>query len=102
MSYENAIVELESEWSPDNGFFWRIRQGQFVSSDFTRALKKISAISIVENAEVPRRLVSLLWYVPLFMHWQEDRVREAGSDPKAYARAITSMSNEIERLLGVP
>jgi hypothetical protein len=102
MSYESAIGELESEWSAEGGFFWRIRQGQFVAEDFKRALKKVSAISIPEEAELPRRLVSLLWYVPVFMHWQAERVKESRGDVAGYTKAVTSMTNEIERLLGVP
>ena len=102
MSYEKEIDVLESEWSPEDGFFWRIRQGHFTPSDFERALKKVSAINIEEDTDVPRRLVSLLWYVPLFMQWQVDRVQESKGDVKAYTKAIATMTNEIERLLGVP
>lgn len=102
MSYEKEIEALESEWSPDEGFFWRVRQGHFNPNDFERALKKVSAITIEEDAEVPRRVVSLLWYIPLFMQWQVERVQENKGDVKAYDVAITTMTNEIERLLGVP
>jgi hypothetical protein len=102
MSYQKEIEALESEWSPEGGFFWRIRQGQFSNDEFQRALKKVSAISIAEDADVPRRVVSLLWYVPIFMHWQVERVQENNGDVTAYSKAITTMTNEIERLLGVP
>lgn len=102
MSYENDIDALESEWSPEDGFFWRIREGHFAVNDFERALKKISAITIAEEADVPRRIISLLWYIPLFMHWQVERVHENKGDVKAYGQAIVRMTTEIERLLGVP
>jgi hypothetical protein len=102
VTYEQQIELLESEWSPDDGFFWCVRQGQFDSAVYQRALKKISTISIAEDAQLPRRVVSLLWYIPLFMQWQVDRVRENGGDTIAYSRAITAMTNEVERLLGVP
>jgi hypothetical protein len=102
MSYEKEIDTLESEWSPEDGFFWRVRQGHFTTSDFERVLEKVSAISIEEDADVPRRVVSLLWYIPLFMQWQVERVQENRGDVKAYMTAITTMTNEIERLLGVP
>ena len=102
MNYENAIAELESEWSPEDGFFWQIRQGHFAADEFERAYRKVSSISISEDAEVPRRLVSLLWYVPLFMMWQTDRVCESNGDQLAYSKATAAMSKEIERLLGVP
>jgi hypothetical protein len=102
MSYENEIDALESEWWPEDGFFWRVRQGEFIASEFERALKKVSAFSIAEDADVPRRLISLLWYIPLFMQWQTERLQENKCDVTAYAKAITTMTNEIERLLGVP
>jgi hypothetical protein len=102
MMYEKEIESLESEWFPEDGFFWEIRQGRFNPDAFDRALAKIRMISIEENSAVPRRVVSLLWYIPLFMQWQADRVRESKGDVAAYARATTMMANEIERLLGVP
>jgi|GEM_PF-902856 len=101
-TYAKNIEALESEWAPDNGFFWRIREGDFAQESFRRALKKMSAIHIPESTELPRRLVSLVWYVPLFMQWQVERVRERGGDAAAYEEAITAMTNEVERLLGVP
>jgi hypothetical protein len=102
MSYEKEIEMLEQEWMPDSGFFWQIRQGCFVADEFNRALKKVSSVSIHEDADVPLRLVSLLWYIPLFMQWQVERVSENGGDMIAYENATTTMTNEIERLLGVP
>lgn len=102
MSYEKDIEALESEWSPEDGFFWRVRQGHFAPNDFERALRKVLAINIAEDANVPRRVVSLLWYIPLFMQWQVERVQENKGDVTAYAKAITAMTNEVERLLGVP
>jgi hypothetical protein len=38
----------------------------------------------------------------MFMGWQERRVRERGGDIDAYVRAVATMTNEVERLLGVP
>jgi hypothetical protein len=102
MSYEKEIEVLGSEWAPENGFFWRVRQGHFLTSDFERALNKVRAIEIPEGGDVPRRVISLVWYIPLFMQWQVERVQENGGDVEAYANAITAMTNEVERMLGVP
>jgi len=99
---ENEIKMLESEWSPDDGFFWQIREVLFVAAGFHRALMTVSAISIAEDAAVPLRLVSLLWYIPVFMQWQAERLREKRADMAVYEQAITLMTNELERLLGVP
>ena len=102
MSYENEIALLEAEWSPEDGFFWQIREGRFIVAELHRALQTISAISIADDAKLPIRLVSLLWYIPLFMQWQIERIRQNGGDLAVYEQAITMMTNEIERLLGVP
>jgi len=96
------IPTIESEWEPETGFFWRIRQGHFRKEDFERVLAKFLAVPSVAAPMVPLRLVSTLWYVPIFMHWQCDRVREQGSDLAQYEVAMTKLTNEVERILGVP
>lgn len=102
MDYDKEIAALESEWSPDGGFFWRVRQGQFFVDRFQVVIEKISQISVREDAALPRRLISLLWYAPLFMSWQIERVHENGGDDEAYRRAIDLLTSEIERILGIP
>lgn len=102
MAFEHEIKSLEQEWSQENGFFWKIRQGQFSSGQFDALLGRIAKIAIDENAELPRRLVSLLWYAPTFMSWQTERVNENSGDTVMYQQAIDLMTNEIERLLWTP
>jgi hypothetical protein len=36
------------------------------------------------------------------MQWQIDRVRERGGDLRAYGMAMARLTNEVERVLGVP
>jgi hypothetical protein len=101
MNHEKEIAALEAEWSPETGFFWRIRQGQFAQSEFERVLDLVSGIRI-EGDALPRRLVSLLWYAPTFMHWQVERVQSASGDAQSYRAAVDRMTTAIEQLLGVP
>lgn len=102
MNEAEIIRTLESEWKIEQGFFWQIRQGVFVEKEFQRALMKVSSIRDLEDTRLNRRLVSLLWYIPLFMQWQVERISENGGDADAYIRALTTMTNEVERLLGTP
>jgi hypothetical protein len=101
MIHETQIELLQNEWSPEEGFFWQIRQGRFEPAAFQRAHALVSAI-VMNEATAPRRVVSLLWSIPLFMHDQADRIREAGGDIAAYDLATTRMTSEVERLLGMP
>jgi hypothetical protein len=102
MNYSDFILSIEADWEPETGFFWKARQGIFDQSDFERLRAKLQALVVDENALLPRRLVSLLWYMPLVMSWQEDRVRDSGGDSAAYTRAINAATTEVQRILGVP
>ena len=101
MRFEREIALLETELE-ETGFFWRIRDGVFDPDDFDRALRKLSSISIRDDDLLPRRLVSILWYLPLLMTWQVERIRESGGDVAAFQRATTQVTNVVEQLLGVP
>jgi hypothetical protein len=102
MNFDTAIVELESFWDPDEGVFWQLRQGKFIESEVNRFLVWLRQFKIDGDAALPRRFVSLLWYVPLFMQWQVDRVKDTGGDVIAYSKIIVEVSNELERILGTP
>jgi hypothetical protein len=102
MNYTDFIASVEAEWEPDTGFLWKARQGNFDETGFNRTRSKLQALSINENAQLPRRLVTILWYMPLFMSWQSERVRESGGDERLYKKAVVAITNEVERLLGTP
>jgi len=99
---ENFIKAVESEWEPEEGFFWKIRQGNFEKAEAHRALSKLTAVPRLTDQLIPARLVSVLWYVPLFIEWQVDRVRANRGDIAEYTTAIAKFTAEIERILGVP
>ena len=102
MTYENLQAELETCWAPDDGAFWHLRQGTFDMRRFERLLRTLRDTRVDYDATLPRRLVSLLWYAPLFMQWQADRVRECGGDVQTLLTMTSKVTNEVERILGVP
>ena len=99
---QEAVSSLESEWTPATGFFWKLRQGEFDPHAFVRTLEALRRIEVRNGAQLPRRLVSLLWYGPLVMEWNAHRVQLSGSVTAEYVAAAAAITNEIERLLGVP
>src|SRR4051812_10126272 len=102
MTLDDIICSFESEWEAEEGFFWKIRQGNFLQEDFKRALETFVAVPSYVDQMVPARLVSLVWYVPIFMEWQRDRVRKRDGDLAAYEVAMTKLTNEVQRILGAP
>ncbi|HSM62053.1 MAG TPA: hypothetical protein VK849_14700 [Longimicrobiales bacterium] len=97
------VVAIEREWSSPSGFFFRLRQGQFDPQLFERALRSLQGLALAsEEHSIDRRLVSLLWYIPGFMEWQEARVAERGGDVDAHRKATAAMRGQVERILGVP
>lgn len=97
-----AIIEqLEAEWDT-NGFFGRVRNGDYDAARGQEILATLRAISIGDQEMVPKRLVSLLWYLPSFLAWQTERIAEKGGDRAAYERFVTEVFNALEQALGVP
>ena len=86
----------------EKGFFWNLRQGNFDKVRGHRALSKIAAVPSLLDQPIPARFVSVLWYVPIFMQWQLDRVGKDGGDIAQYKAAINKFTSEIERVLGIP
>lgn len=102
MNYEQTIAELEAEWSPEDGFFWRLRNDKFNADAFGRTLKILSSLHFAEDTLLPRRVVSLLWYIPIFMQWQIERVQMNNGDTSEYTLAANTLHNHVEKLLGIP
>lgn len=97
-----AIVDqLEAEWDT-SGFFDRVRNGDYDASRAQVVLSTLRAISIGYEEMIPKRLLSLLWYLPSFLSWQTERVAERGEDRRAYERFVTEVIDILQDVLGVP
>lgn len=101
MTIAAIIVQLEAEWNTD-GFFDRVRNGEYDAIRGQAVLAVLRAIKIGDEDMVPKRLVSLLWYLPSFLVWQIERIAEKGGDRAAYERFVTEVENALEEVLGVP
>jgi hypothetical protein len=102
MNSEAIISELEKAWDFDNGFFGILRQGRFDTTALQRVVCVLDAISLRDEVLINRRVVSLLWYMPLFMGWQRECVQESGGNVEDFDKASNLVQTSIERLLGVP
>ncbi len=99
--FSEIIHLLESEWDTD-GFFERIRRGSYDAEQAQVILGVLRSTKMAEDELLPRRLVSLLWYIPSFLGWQVGRLAASGADVVAYERFTTEIHNALEELLGTP
>lgn len=92
---------LEDAWEIEIGFLAQLRDGIFNETLYAEFLQALKEIRVEEEELLPRRLVTLLWYIPQFMEWQTERVADTISEEK-YLLKRGLVENELERILGVP
>ena len=98
----NVQAKLEEQWDIPNGFFYRLRQGDYDPRGADAVERILLSIDVDDEAQLPRRFVSLTWWIPTFMEWQVDRVREKGGDAESLKRDIIRLRNALDKVLGVP
>jgi hypothetical protein len=94
------IQELESFWSAETGALYELRQGVFDEKGLNNLLLFLKKIAIEDESSISRRLVALLWYIPLFISWQYERFSSA--DQEKLSNFVDSITNVLEEILGVP
>lgn len=98
---QNWITSLENAWA-ENGFLWKVRQGDFNDHEGEVFIKLLLSIKLNPDEPLNRRFVSLIWYLPLFLSWQTERVIENGGNRLLYETFTNKVSGIIEDILGVP
>jgi hypothetical protein len=96
------IRVLENEWDRPDGFLGKLREGTFDPRHATIFVGRLTDIKLSTSPVIDRRLVSLLWYIPIFLVWQRERIQENGGDLIAFERLINQVQGILENLLGVP
>ena len=99
MKCADSVNALEAAWSDEHGFLFQLRMGNFSTSNGERFLAVLREIEPGEEA-IPKRVVSLLWYLPVFMTWQQQRI-DTATVPE-FEKLHTALVTELERILGVP
>ena len=77
-------------------------KGQFDAASLQRLVRTLEGIKCPDGPTINRRVVSLLWYIPLFMEWQRERVQESGGNVAAFVRATNQVQALVQEILGVP
>lgn len=101
MDYHEFIDRMEVEWD-EGGFFEQIRNGNYDDSRANYIIDLICALETNGQDFLPRRLVALIWYIPIFLEWQVERVVEQGGDNIAFDNFRTKTLNILQNVLGIP
>ncbi len=91
--------DLNLAWDED-GFLGLLRDSSFNHEKGLNLLQILQGISFDDVECIPKDLVSLLWYIPIFMEWQSQRLNLAVNEN--YITLEAEIHNEIERILGTP
>lgn len=95
-------VYLDQEWDPDTGVLGRVRAGLFDAFQGEKFISKLQTLELPEGEVINRRLVSLLWFIPLFLSWQQERVGENGGDVTAFQNFSGRVEGIVMEILGMP
>lgn len=96
------IDYLDQEWDPDIGVLGRAREGLFDASHGEKFVSKLQTLKLPEGESINRRLVSLLWFIPLFLSWQQERVGENGGNVDAFQNFSGRVEGIVMEILGMP
>ena len=101
---EVFIGMLEKEWAQDHGFFGKARQGVFDEESAKRIETVLGEIEahLQNDAFLSRRLVTLIWFIPLFLEWQIERIRDKGGNVDEFCRFRKTCDNLVFRILSLP
>lgn len=102
LSPQAAIPELEKFWRMPDGYFFKLRDGEYEPRGAEQVEQVIRSIDVEEGSKLPRRLVSLTWVIPTFMESQVERVNAKGGNLEALRKDITRLRNALNRFLGAP
>lgn len=102
MSTIELVQRLEACWEWDTGFFGQLRQGRFDVQMFSELIATLESIDYGESSVIPRRIASLIWYMPIFMGWQKENIDGTASDLEFFEKATNQVQESVERILGLP
>ncbi len=105
MNIPTAIEQLEQEWEQVEaiGFFGNLRYGGvFDVEGFERVKAILDSIELPESETLDKRFVEVTWFIPTFMHWQQEEWRQDGKDTRKLDQAITFFEQRLTTILGLP
>jgi hypothetical protein len=102
MDNQSLNNRIEREWDLEQGFLGKLRQGNLDIDSFNRLKEVLESIDFKDDVLVDRRMISLLWYIPLFMSWQREKFEDDDKKLQFLDHASNEVTSILEKILGVP
>lgn len=96
------IQAIEPFWDLPAGSLYRLRQGELDEVGIDAMIEVLRSIDVPDDADLPKRFVSLIWFIPTSMEWQLERVIEHGGSADSLRTKVEQVRTEVERILGMP
>jgi hypothetical protein len=96
------ITSLESEFEEPNGFLSQVRYGLFDQDRGEAFIRMLSEIRLPDGDTIDRRFVSIVWFIPLMLTWQNERVAASGGNVREFQKLTGRVTDMVIKLLGVP
>lgn len=98
---ERLKAQLEKEWG--DGFFYGLRNGVFDENQYIRVKMAFEQFDAeAAGCSIDKRFVSLIWFIPSFVKWQEDRLVASGIGREKFEEMSNFFYNQCENILGLP
>jgi len=105
----NDIISLlDAEWEIPDGFFYKVRQGQLDEDGYERVISILKSVKVFfkrsQATQIDRKLVGALWYIPIYLSWQDERIkeREGNEAHDIYGRWCSRVVELMVHILGHP
>lgn len=102
MNQEVLASSLLNEWERPDGFFAKLREGDFDDKGALRVLHYLGQLDLQSDESLELALYRQLWYMPLFCQWQEERMRDRSKDTTGVHRFGVDLLNILQDKIGVP
>lgn len=95
----SAHVDLEGLWA---GPLSDIREGRF-SQSLDDEIRRVLSREFERGEFIPASLAKTLWFMPLFLEWQLERVIEKSpSEDVRYRTLLSWVTERVGEILGNP
>lgn len=99
---ENLLRELNEAWDDELGFLGKLRAGKFDREGAEAYIALLARIPPIEGDVVNSELVKLIWFAPMFIEWQIERVADGEREIAELNRIADRVQESVAGILGIP